>query len=672
MHNNATGLFAELARKCGYFTETEPRKLYYGARVRPDLKIDRYHALSAKPTAIDLTFPCATAQSNISTAATGTGSLADHAEMLKRDKYSWKSSPLTLPFKGAAMDSLGAVGKGMRSIVAHLCSSADTSFNGKSWAAPTMARCFYQKLGIIVIKGFASKVRAGSRRVLKALMRRGTRGIKVSSPPIVRASLTMQETTRQTTGRLETTGNPIGTEATSTTQLKAIKQEAEKPGELIEPTRTTTERPHSDSGLTNRQRRSPTKKTGATKSTDPIKHAEATRSRPTELTEPMEMLKPIVPAGAAKTLAPSSEEPFSSATESANPEPEAATSRPTIIGKGQTQIRHNTTVLTDMHLWVNLAPYHKDPVNGLFLIPASISSSETAEIMAFVKTIVWDTSIARRTKQFGWQYNHKDATLSRLTNEHAVIPHCFSSQLSRLKTLLGVSFNQLIINRYEPTQGIAHHTDHHEFGGTIVSISMGEAGVMSFTRQLTRGPLPNGRSSGKFVAITLEPGSLLVLSGEARSCWKHGISKEATATDSYGRTSTRRGIRISLTFRECAEVSGVVTSRGAVKQQTDNAAPDRAQKNNRRDGSQATSKKDGHENGYIRLKNQEGSAISFSSSQRPHIHGRPIATQSRGRKDAAWATAIQRMEIHAAKGTGEGTAEMDGDIIYRGGRELYN
>ena len=53
--------------------------------------------------------------------------------------------------------------------------------------------------------------------------------------------------------------------------------------------------------------------------------------------------------------------------------------------------------------------------------------------------------------------------------------------------------------------------------------------------------------AGPSEAVFLEPGSALVLSGEARQTWMHAIP--ARATDVWQGLERPRGRRVSLTFR---------------------------------------------------------------------------------------------------------------------------
>jgi alkylated DNA repair dioxygenase AlkB len=98
--------------------------------------------------------------------------------------------------------------------------------------------------------------------------------------------------------------------------------------------------------------------------------------------------------------------------------------------------------------------------------------------------------------------------------------------------------DQVIVNEYQPGQGIAPHIDCVPcFEETIASLSLGSTCIINFTHSKTL----------KKASVLLEPGSLLVMSGEARYVWQHAIAHRKT--DPYNGSVFSRGRRISLTFR---------------------------------------------------------------------------------------------------------------------------
>ena len=108
---------------------------------------------------------------------------------------------------------------------------------------------------------------------------------------------------------------------------------------------------------------------------------------------------------------------------------------------------------------------------------------------------------------------------------------------------------QAIINLYRPGEGIVPHVDLlNRFGDGIVGVSLGGGVAMGFART----------GGGKECEVWLPPRSVIVLSGEARYEWTHGIVSrgrdrvEEEDGDGGGSGGWRwhvREPRVSITFR---------------------------------------------------------------------------------------------------------------------------
>ncbi|KAJ3688497.1 hypothetical protein LUZ61_017661 [Rhynchospora tenuis] len=81
-------------------------------------------------------------------------------------------------------------------------------------------------------------------------------------------------------------------------------------------------------------------------------------------------------------------------------------------------------------------------------------------------------------------------------------------------------FDQLIANVYKPGEGICSHVDLMRFEDGIAIISLESACVMQFSLEKEN---ENGKE--KEVPVFLNPGSLVLMHGEARYSWKHGINR---------------------------------------------------------------------------------------------------------------------------------------------------
>jgi alkylated DNA repair dioxygenase AlkB len=104
----------------------------------------------------------------------------------------------------------------------------------------------------------------------------------------------------------------------------------------------------------------------------------------------------------------------------------------------------------------------------------------------------------------------------------------------------------IAVNEYLPGQGISAHVDCVPcFGPRIATLSLGAACVMLFRHPRT----------GARVERMLNPGSLLVLAGPARSQWRHEIpARKSDVVDGVRRA---RGRRVSVTFRTIVRSSPV-------------------------------------------------------------------------------------------------------------------
>ncbi|XP_071497883.1 alpha-ketoglutarate-dependent dioxygenase alkB homolog 6-like [Diadema antillarum] len=133
--------------------------------------------------------------------------------------------------------------------------------------------------------------------------------------------------------------------------------------------------------------------------------------------------------------------------------------------------------------------------------------------------------------------------------------------------------NHVLVNEYQPGQGIMPHEDGPLFYPTVTTISLGSHTFLDFYHRRNESREHNGEgdrdaSSGSdpppdtepFMSLLLEPRSLLVLQGSMYTSHLHGITERATdsITDRVANLSaTRHGMgeelmrtcRVSLTIR---------------------------------------------------------------------------------------------------------------------------
>ncbi|CAM9588239.1 unnamed protein product [Bubo scandiacus] len=212
--------------------------------------------------------------------------------------------------------------------------------------------------------------------------------------------------------------------------------------------------------------------------------------------------------------------------------------------------------------WQNAAPTSLPP--GLMVIEKIISPEEERRML---ESIDWtaDEDIQnaqktlkhRRVKHFGYEFCYDNNNVDKDKPLPGGLPEICDLFLEKCLTQGYIQHkpDQLTINQYEPGQGIPPHIDTHSaFEDEIISLSLGSEIVMDFKH-------PDGRT----VAVMLPRCSLLVMAGESRYLWTHGITprkydiiqaselgqKVGTITADVGDlTLNRRETRTSFTFRK--------------------------------------------------------------------------------------------------------------------------
>ena len=144
---------------------------------------------------------------------------------------------------------------------------------------------------------------------------------------------------------------------------------------------------------------------------------------------------------------------------------------------------------------------------------------------------------SRKVLQYGFEYKYRSAQTDIKINP---IPAVIDELRTLIKSINNVPeempFNQCIINRYLPGQGIAPHVDSPQFEDYICCFTLGSGGTMVFQHP----------QHGKF-ELFVEPRSVYLMSGAARYEWKHSMSGKKS--DKVNNVKLLRETRISVTFR---------------------------------------------------------------------------------------------------------------------------
>lgn len=180
-------------------------------------------------------------------------------------------------------------------------------------------------------------------------------------------------------------------------------------------------------------------------------------------------------------------------------------------------------------------------IEGLNYIEEYISEIEEINLINKIDENEWSNELSRRVQHYGYKYDYK----TRRINEKMKIGEIpdwlekFCRRLFEDKYFEEVP-DQVIINEYEPGQGIASHIDCEPcFKETIVSLSLNSDCLMLFTKKFD---IKNKKE------LYLRRRSIIFLSDDARYEWLHGIEKRKN--DKVNGIELPRKRRVSLTFRK--------------------------------------------------------------------------------------------------------------------------
>ena len=136
--------------------------------------------------------------------------------------------------------------------------------------------------------------------------------------------------------------------------------------------------------------------------------------------------------------------------------------------------------------------------------------------------------------------------------------------LSKISELTSEKYDQILINFYDPGDSFPSHVDDPiAYGDTICSLSLLSDYNMNFKNYI-------GDRTGDRFDLNLPQRSLLVMSGDVRYKWKHGILPKTFDYCSDGSIRSRKS-RISIT---CRRVIGPYSGeRDYINHQAQNQGP---------------------------------------------------------------------------------------------------
>ena len=180
-------------------------------------------------------------------------------------------------------------------------------------------------------------------------------------------------------------------------------------------------------------------------------------------------------------------------------------------------------------------------IPGLQYIEDYINERQHDWLLDKIDQQQWLDDLKRHVQHYGFRYDYRARRVD-MDMHIGALPEWLNRLSHRLYEdgHTPEVADQVIINQYLPGQGIASHIDCEPcFKDTIVSLSLGSGCIMNFT---------NKHDKTRKIPVWLAPRSLIVLSGEARHEWLHGIA--ARKSDQWGEQKHERQRRVSLTFRK--------------------------------------------------------------------------------------------------------------------------
>ena len=178
-------------------------------------------------------------------------------------------------------------------------------------------------------------------------------------------------------------------------------------------------------------------------------------------------------------------------------------------------------------------------ITGLTYVPNFMTPFKENQLIEYIDSREWDTTLRRRTQHYGYKYLYK--TDKKQDNEVPVVPKKLLRLFQSIRNAgyasdIPLEKLQVIVNEYMPGQGISQHIDDvKQFGDWIISISLGSAVNINFTK-------------GDIVErVYVEGGSLYEMKDDARYKWKHSI--DSVKSDNVINNIINRTRRISVTFR---------------------------------------------------------------------------------------------------------------------------
>jgi alkylated DNA repair dioxygenase AlkB len=185
-------------------------------------------------------------------------------------------------------------------------------------------------------------------------------------------------------------------------------------------------------------------------------------------------------------------------------------------------------------------------VPGFTLLEDWIDEGEERRLLEAVDAGSWSSDWRRRVQIYGLGYGGDDELASDLRTRARARPRWVGDLPAWVRPLaarvlaeghLPRFAENVVVNEYLPGVGIGAHRDDPAFGPRVACVSLAADVILDLSHA----------GDGRRVSIDVPARSLWVMTGEARTSWKHAIA--ARKSDVVGGLRRARRRRISITFR---------------------------------------------------------------------------------------------------------------------------
>ena len=160
------------------------------------------------------------------------------------------------------------------------------------------------------------------------------------------------------------------------------------------------------------------------------------------------------------------------------------------------------------------------PPDGFAYLPDFLTADQERELLEEIERYPFHEvrmrgQVARRTViHFGWDYDYEGWTVHPTTPPSPAL-RALADRCAEAAGVAPEALEQFLVARYPPGATIGWHRDAPMFGTPVIGVSLGTSCTMKFRR----------KSGDAYVvfAQTVEPRSLYIIGGAARTQWQHSI-----------------------------------------------------------------------------------------------------------------------------------------------------